>query len=66
MLFQQLKYKLIIYITVIYPVFNGVITKPYPLPIIVTKTVSALITPISGRYGYLTNCVFRKFSVFFS
>lgn len=38
--------------------FNGVIIKPYPLPIIGTKTVSALITPISGRYGYMTNCVF--------
>ena len=39
--------------------FNGVIIKPYPLPVIDTKTVSALITPISGRYGYMKNCVFR-------
>ena len=45
--------------------FNGVIIKPYPLPVIDTKTVSVLITPIRGRYSYITNCVLRKFSVIF-
>ena len=39
--------------------FNGVIIKPYPLPIIDTKTVSVLIIPIRGRYSYITNCVLR-------